>query len=465
MGDLDRISFGTDGWRDDREAFTDTRVDAVGDAFVRYLVEAGHDDAPIAVGYDARPGAKEIGSRLADRATYAGFDVWFAPRDTPTPAIAAAIDSFDLAGGFMVTASHNPPEYHGIKLIPAGGAPAVPSVTDRVAETLGDGPVRTPASAGSVDDFDFIEFHIELVLDRIDASLDGMSVVYDAMHGSGRGVTDTVLEESGAEVTRLRCDRSADFGGSPPEPTESHLSELIELVVEGDAAFGIANDGDADRVAIVTEEGYVDPNLLFAVLYEHLLETDSGPAVRTVSTTSLIDRIATAHGEDIIETPVGFKWVAEAIGEHDALIGGEDSNGLTIRGHVREKDGVLVGLLAAAVHASRPFDERIDALFEQYGTIAHVTKNVDCPEAGKEPVLEAMATDSPDSFDGIDVVSTSDVDGRKFTLADGSWVLVRPSGTEAKLRVYAEATDAARTEAISADAADHLRQLVESVDW
>lgn len=462
MGHLDRISFGTDGWRDDRAAFTDERVDAVGDAFLGYLIEAGHTDAPIAIGHDAREGASDIADRLADRATAAGFDVWSGPRDVPTPAVATTIEAFDLAGGFMVTASHNPPSYHGIKLIPHGGAPAMPAVTDRVEATLADGPPSPIGPRGSHESFDFIEFHVEAVLDRIDASLDGLQVAYDAMHGSGRGVTDTVLEAAGAEVTRLRTSADPAFGGTPPEPTAEHLQSLIELVETGEVEFGIANDGDGDRVAIVTEDGYVDPNLLYAVLYEHLLETDSGPAVRTVSTTSMIDRIAAAHDEEVIETPVGFKWVAAAMAEHDALIGGEDSNGLTVRGHVREKDGVYVGLLAAAVHAARSFDDRIETLFDTYGTIAHETANVDCPDAGKEPVLAAVAADPPASIAGIEVTSVSAVDGRKFTLDDGSWVLVRPSGTEPKLRVYAEATDADTAAELAADAAELLARHVDS---
>lgn len=463
MSDLDRIRFGTDGWRDHRDAFTDRRVSAVGDAFVSYLIEAGTDDAPIAVGYDAREGADAIAEVLAERAIAAGFDVWLAERDCPTPAVAAAIDDFDLAGGFMVSASHNPPSYHGIKLIPHGGAPALPSVTDRVVDLLGAGVDPISETPGSIDPFDFIDFHIETVLERIEPDLEGMTIAYDAMHGSGRGVTDAVLEAAGAEVDRLRCTQHPTFGGTPPEPTATNLSELIERVTEGDADFGIANDGDADRVAIVTDEDYLDPNLLFAVLYEHLLETDSGPAVRTVSTTYLIDRIAEAHGQSVHETPVGFKWVADAIGEFDALIGGEDSNGLTIRGHVREKDGVLVGTLAADVHARHSFDARVADLFDRYGPIYHTTENVDCPEAMKSSVLEAVEADSPDSFAGVSVSSVSAVDGLKFLLTDGSWVLVRPSGTEEKLRVYAESGDADRAVAIAEVAAAELAEQVSTL--
>ncbi len=460
MSELDRISFGTDGWRDHREEFTESRVKAIGDAFVAYLVEAGHTDAPIAVGYDARAGADEIARQLAQQATDAGYDVWFAKRDCPTPALASAVDTFELAGGFMVTASHNPPSYHGIKVIPHGGAPAMPTVTDQMEASLGETPPVAREHQGEIETFDFIEYHIESVLERLDPILDGLTVAYDAMHGTGRGVTDILLEEAGAEVTRLRCERDPEFGGTPPEPDAENLQELISLVDGDEIDLGIANDGDADRIAVVTPSGYLDFNVVFAILYEHLLIEESGPAVRSVSTTFLIDRIAEAHDEEVIETPVGFKWIAEAMGEHDALIGGEDSNGLTIREHVREKDGVLVGALSAHVHNEKPLDVRATELFDTYGQIHHVTKNVDCAESDKKPVLDAIAEEPPATFDGIAVTETSAVDGRKFFLEDGSWVLVRPSGTEAKLRVYAESPDGDRAEAIATEAAGYLTGLL-----
>lgn len=460
MSELDRISFGTDGWRDHREEFTEARVKAVGDAFVAYLLKAGHTEAPIAVGYDARAGADKIARQLAQQATDAGYDVWFATRDCPTPALASAVDTFELAGGFMVTASHNPPSYHGIKVIPHGGAPAMPTVTDQMEASLGEVPPAASEQPGEIESYDFIEYHIESVLERIDPVLDGLSVAYDAMHGTGRGVTDVLLEEAGAEVTRLRCERDPEFGGTPPEPDAKNLQELISLVDGDDIDLGIANDGDADRIAVITPSGYLDFNVVFAILYECLLADESGPAVRSVSTTFLIDRIAEAHGEEVIETPVGFKWIAKAMGEHDALIGGEDSNGLTIRDHVREKDGVLVGALSAHVHNETSLDTRAAELFDTYGQIFHVTKNVDCAESDKEPVLDAIAEESPATFDGIPVAETSAVDGRKFFLEDGSWVLVRPSGTEAKLRVYAESPDDNRAEAIAAEAAEYLTGLL-----
>jgi phosphomannomutase len=268
------------------------------------------------------------------------------------------------------------------------------------------------------------------------------------MHGSGRGVTDALLEAAGAEVVPIRCETDPTFGGGSPEPSPEHLDDLVAAVTGGEADVGIANDGDADRLAVVTpERGYLDENLFFAALYDHLLESGSGPAVRTVSTTFLVDRVAAAHGEDVVETPVGFKWVAAAMAEHDALVGGEESGGFSVRGHVREKDGVLTALYAAAM-AVDGLDERVDRLLETHGEIHQGKVSLDCPDDRKAAVVDALADDIPDAVAGTAVADVSSLDGFKLDLDDGSWLLVRPSGTEPKMRVYAEAGSEDRVQAL-----------------
>jgi phosphomannomutase len=232
-------------------------------------------------------------------------------------------------------------------------------------------------------------------------------------------------------------------------------------VAAHDADLGIANDGDADRLAVVTpDRGYLDENLLFAAVYDALLEVDSGPAVRTVSTTFLIDRIAAAHGETVVETPVGFKWVAEAMVDADALMGGEESGGFSIRGHVPEKDGVLMALLAAAVAAAEPFDDRVDRLLAAHGDIVADKVSVDCPNDRKAAVVDALDADIPDSVAGRAVEDVVTLDGFKLLLADGSWLLVRPSGTEPKMRIYAEAQSRARVDAVLAAGRELVAPLV-----
>ncbi len=452
---MDRIAFGTDGWRATLDTFTAPRVRMVGQAVATYLRDEG-ETAPVAVGYDARETSRGFAEELSRVLCANGFDVLLPARDCPTPLVAHAIVERGLSGAVVVTASHNPPEYNGVKFIPADGAPAPSAVMDAVADRLAEPAPLAESDHGTVDEIDLREAHATAALDLLESyapgstgELDDLTVAYDAMHGSGRGYTDALLERAGATVERLRCERDPEFGGSPPEPAPEHLTELIERVTDGEADLGIANDGDADRLAVVTpERGALDENLFFAALYDWLLEDASGPAIRTVSTTYLIDRVAAAHDEAVHEVPVGFKWVAAAMADHDALVGGEESGGFTVRGHVREKDGVLVALLAAAMHAAEPIDERVDRLLADHGTVAQDKRSVACPDAEKARVLGALEDEIPTAVAGVDVEDVNTADGFKPLLSDGSWLLVRPSGTEPVLRVYAEASDGERVDSL-----------------
>ncbi|SEH42981.1 Phosphomannomutase [Halopenitus malekzadehii] len=451
---MDDITFGTGGWRARGDRFSDERVRIVGQGIATYLrdtaVETG---GAVAVGYDARATSEDAAESLADVLSANGFDVSVTDRDRPTPVLAYAVARGDYCGGVMVTASHNPPEYNGIKFIPGDAVSAMPSVTDAIEARLGAPTALPETDHGTVERFDPVALHAEhsrqLVGDFLDVDLSDLTVVYDAIYGSGRGVTDTLLEEAGATVIRRRCERDPTFGGQAPEPSPETLAGLPEAVAEHDADLGIANDGDADRITVCSpDRGVLSGHLLFAVLFEALL-TDAdatGPAIRTVSTTFLIDRIAEAHGVDVHEVPVGFKWIADGMATHDGLFGGEESGGYTIRGHIGTKDGVLIALLAAAVAAVEPFDDRLDRLFEEHRRIYADKRSVACDEAAKPRLVEALEADVPDRIAGDPVAETVTVDGFKFLLDDGSWVLLRPSGTEPKIRVYAETTDPDRLE-------------------
>ncbi|MFW6265553.1 MAG: phosphoglucomutase/phosphomannomutase family protein, partial [Halanaeroarchaeum sp.] len=390
-----------------------------------------------------------------------GHDVLLPARDCPTPMVAHTIVTRGLAGGLVVTASHNPPEYNGVKFFPASGAPSLPTITAAIEANLRE-PVAAPEDEwGSIREVDFVEPHLEAVMELLDPELDDLTVIYDAMHGSGRDVTDRLLERAGAEVVCLHCERDPEFGGTAPEPSRDRLQPLVEAVREEDADLGIANDGDADRVAIVTpERGFLDENFFFAAAYDYLLESDSGPAVRTVSTTFLVDRVAAAHGEEVVETPVGFKWVADAVREHDALMGGEESGGFTIRGHVPTKDGVLMALLAATAESERSLDDRVDALLAEHGGVYQDKVSVDCPDAEKARVLDAVEDSFPETVAGRAVEEINPADGVKALLEDGSWILIRPSGTEPKLRVYAEGSSEAAVEELLAAGRDIVEPLV-----
>lgn len=453
----EHISFGTDGWRATLDTFTEPRVRIVGQAIADYI-----ESGTVAVGYDARESSRGFADAVSDVLTDNGIDVIISERDCPTPVLAWTITDRSLDGGVMITASHNPPEYNGVKFLPSDGAPALPDITDALTDRLAE-PTALPADEqGEIHEDTFTTAYGQHTLDFVGPDLDGLPIAYDAMHGSGRDVTDALLQEAGATVERLRCERDAEFGGVPPEPSADRLGTLIDRVTAGDAELGIANDGDADRIAVITpERGYLDPNLYLAVLYEYLLESESsGPAVRTVSSTFLIDRIADTHGERVVETPVGFKWVARAMAEHSAIIGGEESGGFGLTEHLRNKDGVLLAVLTAAAHAERPIDERADAIVEEHGEIHQDRISVACPDERKDAVLTELEGAIPEYIAGVAVEEIGTKDGFKIQLEDGSWLLVRPSGTEPKLRVYAEADSDERCEELLQAGRDLTAPLV-----
>ena len=457
MDDGTAISFGTDGWRATLDEFTVPRVRMVGQAVATLLGEEGVE-GPVAIGYDARERSEEFAQELARVLGANGRDVTISRRDCPTPVLAWTVADGPHAGGLMVTASHNPPEYNGVKFVPASGAPALPETTDALEQRLDKPTPAPPSGYGSVIRQDLRTRYVDHALAFVDADLSGRTIAYDAMHGSGRGVTDDVLERAGAVVDARRCGYDPEFGGVPPEPSPENASVVIDRVVDGDADLGFVNDGDADRVGVVTpHRGYLDPNVLLALLYDVLLETDAGDAVRTVSTSSLVDRVADANGQTIHETAVGFKWVSQAMADHDTLVGGEESGGYGVTSHLRNKDGVLLALLLAAADADLPLDDRIDALLADHGPVHQDRVSIDCPDERKEDVLDALADALPDSVAGVAVERVNDVDGFKIALVDGTWVLVRPSGTEPKLRVYAEATSEDRV----GELLDAARDLVE----
>jgi len=457
---MDEISFGTDGWRATLETFTDRRVRIVGQAVATYLRDEGVTGT-VAVGYDAREHSRGFAEELTRVLCANGFDVLLPERDCPTPVVAWTVRDRGLAGALQVTASHNPPEYNGVKFIPADGSPALPAVTDAIEACLAE-PDPLPADEhGRAREADFHLPYVDHAAAFVTADLSGLSVAYDAMHGSGRGVTDRVLEAAGADVTRLRCESDPTFGGESPEPSADRLGDLIEAVRDGGADLGIANDGDADRIGVVTpERGVLDPSLFFAAVYEFLLGGHGGPVVRTVSTSSIVDRVAAAHDELVYETPVGFKWVADRMIDHDALMGGEESGGFGVRGHLPNKDGIVTALLAAAATAQEHLDERIAALEAEHGEIHQDRVSVDCPDDRKAGVIADLDGALPEGIAGTAVDRVNDVDGFKIFLADGTWLLVRPSGTEPKLRVYAEATSARRVDELLEAGRDLLEPLV-----
>ena len=366
----------------------------------------------------------------------------------------------------MLTASHNPPEYNGFKFIPEYAGPALPHITSEiegyVKELQAQGQTGAVCRPGTkqaeiimINPFgDYVD-HLAGLVDLKAIGAARMKIAVDPMCGAGVGYLEELLGRAGAEVTAMRCYRDPLFGGALPEPSANTLQGLRQLVMEGQAQLGLALDGDADRFGIIDAGGeFITPNQFLPILYYHLLthRRTLGPVARTVSTTHLLDRIAEWAGQKAIETPVGFKYIGQCILEDGAILGGEESGGLSIQGHVPEKDGILAGLLAAEIVAvnGKGLTGLLEEVHNQFGRLYSGRQDVHTSPAEKERVLGLLRDLSLGDVAGRKVTGSSRVDGVKLLLEDGAWVLIRPSGTEPLFRIYVEAATLQEVEEILA---------------
>ncbi len=456
------ITFGTDGWRDlIAENFTFPNVRRVAAAIARYILSTYGDARPVIIGHDTRFLARDFALTSIHILRDAGLKTLLVDRDAPTPVVAfsalhppAAADGRlpGSAGAVMITASHNPPQYCGIKYIPDYAGPATKEITDRIVGELGSIGGGLPLGAEEGEIFDPAPAYkaaIARYLDMDRIARAGLSVAYDAMHATGRGYTDGLLKEAGCRVTTLRDTVDPLFGGAMPEPAPRFLGGLISTVTAGKMALGLANDGDADRFGVVGEDGHCyTPNQVIALLARHLHKNRhmNGAIVRTVATTHLLDRLAAAYGLPLRETPVGFKWVGAVMRAEPVLIGGEESGGLSVLGHIPEKDGVLADLLVAEMIAfeGKPLGQIWADLVTEIG-FEPATRRLDLhlEAEAKQALMDHLKQRTPTSVAGFKVTDRNTTDGVKLLLEDGSWLLARPSGTEPIVRVYLEAPDAA----------------------
>ena len=468
---MSNIRFGTDGWRAViADQFTMENFRVVIQAIACYTFEIGMQDQPILVGHDTR----FLGRRFAEEAAKVlaanGLSTYLVNEAVPTPAVAFGVKHFAASGAVMITASHNPPEYNGVKYIPYYGGPATPAITARLEDWISRIAVSREVRTCSLRDAEeqkrvqlmvlrpHYEAHLRRMV-RLDV-LNGasLSVVVDAMHGSGMGYVSGLLREAGVLAVGIREYPDPAFGGGLPDPTDRHLSSLKEEVVRRQAAMGLANDGDADRFGLVDETGsFVPPNDALALLTYHLVKNRklAGRVVRTVATTHLLDRLAAAYGLEVVETPIGFKYIGAHIREGNVLIGGEESGGASILGHIPEKDGVLMNLLLAELCAweGKPIGRILRDVQDRFGQMFHT--RLDIPLGQKTARLEQLIASVPRQIGPFPVVEKKDLDGVKLLLAGGHWVLVRPLRTEPLVRVYCEAASR-----------QTLEQLKEAIhDW
>jgi alpha-D-glucose phosphate-specific phosphoglucomutase len=455
------IKFGTDGWRAViSESFTFDNLRLVAQAIADYLRLQNDHDPSIVVGFDTRFLSDRYAGEVARVMAANRIRTWLARADTPTPAVSYAIVNRQATGGVMITASHNAPRYNGVKLKASYGGSVSPGEAKRVEQILSENleSGRTPQlmaledalAQGLVHKFDpawaYYE-HLSTLIDLDCISSAELRIVADGMYGSGRGVIGEVLARGRSRVLNIRHEMNPGFGGIHPEPITKHLGMLMSEIQSGHWMVGLATDGDADRIGAVDARGdFVDPHRIFALILRYLIEKRGwqGKVVRTVSTTRMIDRIATQHGLPVVETPVGFNHIADLMLAGGVLMGGEESGGMSIMNHIPEGDGVLMGLLLLEVmaEAGKPLHALVEELLASYGPAEYerVDMKLQRPVA-KGEMVQMMLGQAPDAIGGVAVEEIQTTDGVKYYLADGSWLLIRPSGTEPVLRVYAEAPD------------------------
>ncbi|MEP6847646.1 MAG: phosphoglucomutase/phosphomannomutase family protein, partial [Acidobacteriota bacterium] len=429
------IRFGTSGWRaiiaDD---FTYANVRLVTESICRSLKNDESTSKTLIVGHDSRFMGERFADVAAEIASRKGFRVLRCTGTTPTPTISHAIRSEKAVGGLNFTASHNPPEYQGIKFSTADGAPALPEVTTRIEEIILSGAEADDADGGSIEAYNACPAYLEDLKSKIrfDVLAAGTGrYAYDALWGTGRGYLDKALRDHGLEVETIHDWRDVTFGGQAPEPAEEHLDELRKAVAAKKLTLGLSTDGDSDRFGVIDSNGrFITPNELIALLTDYLAESRGWKAgvARSVATSHLVDRVAEDRGLKVYETPVGFKFIGELINRDEIILGGEESAGLSIRGHYPEKDGILACLLAAEAVAARgkSLTEQLAELTSRVGELFSDRIGVKLtPEvAGK--LKEKLAQD-PTEIAGRKIENVNRLDGVKFIFADKSWMLMRPS--------------------------------------
>lgn len=445
-----KISFGTDGWRAvmARE-FTYDNVALVAQSIADHVNSQGKGGRGIVVGYDARFLSEQFAALVADILGANGIPVLVPNRDTPTPVVAYTIKARNLAGAVMLSASHNPPEYHGIKFIPDYLHPALPADTDPIVARIGElqkdpSAVKTGGpKPETIDPKPDYLAHVRQLIDLDAIGAAKLTICVDPLYAAGRGYLADILREAGATVHTIHDERNPLFGGSLPEPNAKNLKPLGELVRSTGAHLGLSMDGDADRFGMVDGDGdYITSNQVIALTLWHWVATrGKGPVVRTVPTSGMIDALARELGIDVIETPVGFKWVGQAMKAHNAIVGGEESGGLSVRGHIPEKDGIVADLALTEMVArtGRTPKDILAEIERKTGKFLATRIDVKLPEASKVALMARLRDETPTTLAGQKVASVNKADGVKMVRDDGSWLLIRPSGTEPLVRCYLEA--------------------------
>lgn len=438
------IKFGTDGWRAILgEDFTAENVERVTLAIGKYVFDTFGFDKPVIIGYDPRRMADEYAELTANLLYQKGFNVKLSERVVPTPVLAYNAKQLN-ACAIMFTASHNPPEYLGMKFIPDYAGPATSEITDKIVANLDK--EYEFGQNGSLEKVDFMPVYHEHLKTLIDFDkISGENVIFDGLYSASIGYFDKLVDVK----KTLHMEHDVNFGGGMPDPKPKYLKELIEMVKANPNTIGVANDGDADRFGVVNEKGeYVSPNEIIAILLKYLLSKGfKGAVVKTVGSSLLIDNVAKKLGVDVIETAVGFKHVGEAMRLNEVIIGGEESGGLSISGHIPEKDGLIANLLIMEAMAvtGKKLIELQEEIYELAGCKFY-SDRIDLRTEDVEPILEHFKTLK--NLGEYEVTNIDLKDGVKLMFGDKTKILVRPSGTEPLLRIYFETDSLEKLESL-----------------
>jgi phosphomannomutase len=458
---VNTIKFGTDGWRgviaDD---FTFANVRKVACAIARYVVRAEKPNAGLIVAYDTRYGSERFARAAAEVVSMTGMPVWIAEKACPSPTLSLLVRQRRAAGGIMITASHNPYRWNGIKFKASYGSSALPSIVAQVEKELGivlaDGVPPLPTRAENIKSLDLLSPYLETIeklveWDRIRAAK--FRFVVDPMHGAARGLLRELMTRNGVQCDEIRGTRDPLFGGVNPEPIEPHVEALRRAVISGRYDAGLCADGDGDRIGAMDRDGaFITPHQIFSILLWHLAGTRniSGDVAKTFSSTKMIDKIAAKFGRKVFEAPIGFKYICELMLERDILLGGEESGGIGTKLYLPERDATVMALLLAEVMAwhRKSLGELVAELHSEFGEHHYGRVDLELKPGQKERAIDHFSGMKLKRVLEWPVERREDLDGIKLYLGDIGWVMLRASGTEPMLRVYSETTSPAKTRRI-----------------
>jgi phosphomannomutase len=469
---VNTIRFGTDGWRgiiaDD---FTFENVRKVAYAIARYVVRAETPGKGVLVGYDNRFGSERFARVAAEAIAMTGTSVWLSDASCPAPALSLLVRQRGAAGGVMITASHNPYRWNGVKFKASYGSSALPSIVSQIEQELGivleQGVPGLPPREDQIHSLDLLTPYLETIEKLVDwekLRSAGLRFMVDPMHGAASGLLAGLMRRHAIACDEIRGTRDPLFGGVHPEPIEPHLAALQKAVCEGHYDAGFAADGDGDRIGAVDRDGrFITPHQVLSILFWHLAGTREVPGhlAKTFSTTKLLDKIAARFRRQVFEVPIGFKYIAEVMLENDILLGGEESGGIGTKLYLPERDATVTALLLAEVMAwhGKSLGQLVAELHGQFGEHHYGRVDLELPPGQKARAIEYFAGPKMQRLLDWPIVRREDLDGVKVYLGEIGWVMVRASGTEPMLRIYSETTRPETTERILNEVSTLVRAL------